>query len=264
MGISPDGKTIVTSDGRVIDIASGRVERIGNVEGDVRGLHFSPDGKMLVIQIMDGDGGMARLLEFPSGKKLAEIANVGPRAKIAGAWPKVVTAGFTPDSRQILLMGKDGFVRRYDPSGKELLKYEPAHTHTTWSMVVSPDGQQLASAGSQGDIYLWELESGKLLHRLEAKDDLDWVKRAYSLAFSPDGRLLAGGGVINLLLWDTSSGQVKRLFPQGSGEAVEVRFSGDGGMLTTVYGFKRGDFSQGPEKDTLSYPWVAEWGVEAK
>jgi WD40 repeat protein len=103
-----------------------------------------------------------------------------------------------------------------------------------------------------------------LLHKLEAKDDLDWVKRAYSLAFSPDGRLLAGGGVINLLLWDVGSGQVKRLYPQSSGEAVDVRFSGDGKGLTTVHGFKRGDFSEGPEKDILSYPGVADWAVEGK
>jgi len=42
--VTPDGSKIVTADGRVIDAKTGEVAAIDNLQGNITGLKFSPDG----------------------------------------------------------------------------------------------------------------------------------------------------------------------------------------------------------------------------
>jgi WD40 repeat protein len=55
-----------------------------------------------------------------------------------------------------------------------------------WSPTFSPDGQLLATAGSNGIIYLWRADDGRFLRTLEGHSG--WIG---DLAFSGDGTLLA-------------------------------------------------------------------------
>jgi hypothetical protein len=258
--VSPDGKKIVTGDGKVIDIAAGQAAAIDNMDGNIRRMAFSHDGKILLLQVGQGDGdayakpAVARLLEFPSGKKICEIPDY---------WQYTFAAAFTPDGGQVVLMDKDRFIKRYDVrTGKELAKYEPRHENSIRMISVSADGKLLASAGTRGDIHLWELATGKHLHQLVArqKPDIEGDRLVYSIAFSPDGKLLAGGGIHSLLIWDTNTGEVKKIFPRGSWGAVRCRFIGDGKKIETVHDFA-GTTSQAGE-NVLIYPRVQQWVLE--
>lgn len=60
------------------------------------------------------------------------------------------------------------------------------NTDAAYSTAFSPDGSLLAVGGRDGAIYLFETESGALLHTLAAHSDL-----ITSLAFSPNGLYLA-------------------------------------------------------------------------
>jgi WD40 repeat protein len=248
--VSPDGKWIVSADGQRIEIATGKVDRFPNFGGDVRRVLFSPDGRRLALLVDAGNNtATSRVIEFPGGKQLCEVSNL---------WPAMLPAAFLPDGSGIFLMGKDNFVRRYDAAtGQELQKYEPAHENSVRTMLASPSGKLLCSAGSRGDIYLWEVASGKLLHQLTVEPQVDATIGVYSVAFSPDEAHLAGGGAGNLLLWSVATGKVTKQFPRDSGGAEHIRFSADGKTISTVRGFYG---TAGPAgEDLLVYPTKQEW-----
>jgi WD40 repeat protein len=70
--------------------------------------------------------------------------------------------------------------------------------HVT-SVVFSPTGRILASAGADRIVRLWDSHTGRLIRELR-----DHRTRVVSLAFSPDGKLLASGGEENeagIRLW---------------------------------------------------------------
>src|SRR5262249_4626477 len=71
---------------------------------------------------------------------------------------------------------------------------------------LAPDGKSLA-AGGRNEIILWNTATGEEIRRLQ------WPgHQAWSLAFSPDGKVLAGGSTPggDIRLWDTASGKELR------------------------------------------------------
>jgi WD40 repeat protein len=198
-----------------------------------------------------GNQGAARLLEFPSGKKICEIPDV---------FPHMFVADFSSDGKQVVLIGTDLQTRRFETAtGKELTKYEPAHSNSVRAVAISNGGNYVVSSGPSNETYLWDAESGKLLHKLDVKQQPNVINEVYSLAFSPDDKLLAGGGAQNLLLWNTETGAVEKIYPTSSGGAVHIRFDKESKELTTVHGFHgtRGDDGE----DLLVYPRVQKWPV---
>src|SRR5207249_9803864 len=71
----------------------------------------------------------------------------------------------------------------------------------------SPDGKTVASGGVDGTVRLWDSATGQELRCLRGHPRVVW-----SVAFSPDGGILASaGGYANAIcIWDANTGKLQR------------------------------------------------------
>ena len=129
---------------------------------------------------------------------------------------------------------------------KKTLRRQKGHLNC---LAFSPDGKTLASGGEgefirgedgnfrrdNGVFHVWDAVKGKRKHRFSGEDMFD----IRSLAFSPDGNLLAGGdqfGQIHLV--DPNTGKYRKKLEGHSREVVAISFSAD--MRTFASGSKDG------------------------
>ncbi|KAF4964049.1 hypothetical protein FSARC_7998 [Fusarium sarcochroum] len=101
------------------------------------------------------------------------------------------------------------------------------HSEKVTCLVVSPNGQLLASGSQDGTIKLWLIE-GVEVQGLEAHSSV-----VNHLAFSPDNHLVASASSDKTVrLWDTATGEALRLGGH-SDNVLLVLFSPDGNFLAS-------------------------------
>src|SRR5262245_7375984 len=133
-----------------------------------------------------------------------------------------------------------GLERERILGGDQAKEVDPPPLPTkVFSVALAPDGKTLAFGGDLGPVYLWDVKSGKAIRYLltdKKYDDQfvndDWTYRnwwIWSVAFSPDGKILAagdGGGIVQF--WDLIQGkEIRRLFYGGPNSPSPV-FSPNG------------------------------------
>ncbi|MBE2220720.1 MAG: PQQ-binding-like beta-propeller repeat protein [Anaerolineae bacterium] len=119
-----------------------------------------------------------------------------------------------------------------------LLRTLPPHEGGAPDVAFSPDGARLASLGNFGDVIVWETASGQPLLMLQD----DGMALGSSLAFSPDGSLLAASGVTQVVVWDAATGEkLLTLAGESVGTTVgynlgvgQISFSPDGERLAAA------------------------------
>ena len=87
------------------------------------------------------------------------------------------------------------------------------------TVAISPDGETLAVAGNAG-VWLYELNTLDLIGLLEwhAERDADFMP--WPIAWSPDGRMLAGGSVNGTVsMWDVTTGEELAVLEGHTGHA---------------------------------------------
>ena len=83
-------------------------------------------------------------------------------------------------------------------SNPGLIQVLLGHTDSIYAMVISPDGNILASSGYDSVVILWDISNPA------APEKLTTLKDATSAAFSSDGNILATSNTVGLSLWDIS------------------------------------------------------------
>ena len=112
------------------------------------------------------------------------------------------------------------------------------HSDRIQSLTISPDGRLLASLGRNpvrktGSIHLWNLTAGREAAVVRA--DAELISGLRTLAFSPDGRLLIGGGEDGAMpIWDSSDGRLLGILRGHSAEVHSIMASTDGRRLVSA------------------------------
>lgn len=108
--------------------------------------------------------------------------------------------------------------------------YLYGHLNNVVSLAFSPDDKILASAAYKKKIFLWDVETGKLLGVL-----FDDSNSSYdSLVFSPDGQILASGNNGNIItFWDVETRKILGKALSADNGLTNLAFSPDGNILAS-------------------------------
>ncbi len=129
------------------------------------------------------------------------------------------------------------------------LALPPAAVVPVRAVAVSPD-KKLVAAGRGNRVVLLDAKSANITGALADPKVLTpagkpagvaHLSLVESMAFSPDGKLLATGSFREVVLWDVASGAVKRRVEGFADRVVAVAFSPDGKLLATGGGAPSAD-----------------------
>jgi WD40 repeat protein len=187
---------------------------------------YSPDGRYLAIvdsiaaTVYAADThGLYRTFTHPEGDMLCGVA-------------------FGPDSNRLALSGANGLVQVWDISSdtdRPIYSLRHSPDALTCGLAFSPSNDNcdncLATAGQDNTVKLWSLKD--LSKPTWTFDDA--VSTVWRVAFSPDGRLLAGASYDNSAwLWDVTSGETVFHLTGHTGEVAGLVFTSDGKQAITA------------------------------
>ncbi len=203
----------------------------------VNSVAFSPDGRLLASAgggFKRGEAGTLRISDSTTGETIHAWAGHAERANC------VV---FSPDGKQIAsasgVSNGPGEVKVWDAGTARELRSLTGQTAQVWGLAFSPDGRRLAGAVGRfdeggrprpGDVFIWDLAGGAPVFHLGGHTGV-----VQSVAFSPDGRLLASADDYGMVkIWNAAQGKEVLTLEESHGDVLCVAFSPDGRRLAAA------------------------------
>jgi WD40 repeat protein len=259
--------------------------RPGATEQEVTSVAFSPDGKFLISgsRFVSGRSGNDIRIGVPGGNRSVSggvelWSNLNTSQwngrVLHDSKREITSVAFSPDGKLLAVGGNDkGFIGLWTQT--QLNAARPgtnpkpqAQTNSQFqinAIAFSPDSRLLASAGIRGRsggghaVQRWDVRGGTLrslkapMENIGAPTSRDLVEdqEVYAIAFSPDSKIIAGGGLSSLLqrqgtvftplkaepflhLWNPETGRYLCSMPSPDSAAISaVAFSPNGTILAT-------------------------------
>jgi WD40 repeat protein len=180
----------------------------------VTAMAFSSDGKQLLTTYADG------IVQVRSAATGTILATLGTRHEPARR--RQPYALFTANGRSVVVV--DDGVRRYElkrRTSQSIATLRPPRERKTIAPAAAISGRHLAAAFDDAVPRVWDLRSPR-----PARELLESSRVVNSMAFSPDGELLATADLGGVRLWDTASLRLVATLTTGPFHAVS--FSPDG------------------------------------
>ena len=239
LALSPDGKTIVTS-GNSTGPGKGEVrfwnfetgafirqftefEEITNTPGHgVGDLEYSKDGSYLFVLTRTVDGKHTFVWDIHKAEFI-----------------KIIDDGISAEHLAISPDGKffaigtlsDKSVYLYSTETWSMIKKLGNHSQVLNDVEFSPDSKMIASCGEDGLVYIWDVNTQKLVRTIEYEKHLSLTR----IRFTSDSEYILVTGVTNNLptFWSVSSGE----------KYYEINLPNAGGSVSTLS--KNDDFLWG-------------------
>jgi WD40 repeat protein len=186
-------------------------------DSSVRGLSFSPDGKLIASG--ETGGHTVHIWEHSTGKELARLDCAREGALYA-------VPLFRPGDGSLAVMGQHG-VGVWDPRSWERTRFVPI---SGGNKHLSPTATHAVVAGSTM-IYVWSVDTGELLHEIRVEPDEMVYSNRRAVGFSRAAPLMAYGEGSAVKVLDLDTGAVVASFPFETSRVSALAFSPDDSVL---------------------------------
>jgi WD40 repeat protein len=217
VAFSPDGTRILATGNflsvAVWDVASGQaLPALSRHRSTIGSFAFSPDGKMMAT------GSGDRTI------RLWDVATWSVMKTLTGHGNGISYLTFSNDSKTLASASLDQTIKLWDVDDDP----NPFERQGVAYVAYAPDGEHLVSALGK-EVKVWDTTSWKVVATLKSD-----TAGATSVAYSPDGKIVAwGGGDNTARLWDVVTGKERFTLKGHTNKVGGVAFSPNGQMLAT-------------------------------
>jgi WD40 repeat protein/DNA-binding SARP family transcriptional activator len=181
------------------------------------GMAISADGTLAV----GGEGHDIRLFNLNTGVEIG---------RLKFHKDQILCLRFGPTGDRLFSSSTDGTIGIWDLGGQPTLRQAISTDNIIYALAVSRDGATLAAGGSDGNIFLFDANSGALAEVLPGQSR----HKIRALAYSPDGFTLAAASEdATIWLWHPTSGEKVGALIGHTDAVLDLAFHPDGATLAS-------------------------------